>query len=183
MEPSGVVYTLHVLERGCSYILCHAPFRPYREDQTAMIHNEYEYNRPVPENPEYHSTSAGCSYWFLRLDGKNLNSKNSYSVWKGIDPELRKMEGPSVHALADELQFFVGQEIARAGGNARQPIEKLEGRKIDGLKAVKKRLFFRTGEIVTVVHFLMYGSYRVNEERKEKEERLYLDCTEDRLNF
>lgn len=83
------------------------------------------------------------------------------------------MEGPSVHALADELQFFVGQEIERVGGNARQPIEKLEGEKIGGLKAVKKRLFFRTGEIVTVVHLLMYGSYRVNEERKEKDERLY----------
>ncbi len=25
------------------------------------------------------------------------------------------MEGPSVHALADELQFLVGQKIERAG--------------------------------------------------------------------
>ena len=93
------------------------------------------------------------------------------------------MEGPSVHAIAKKLQFLEGQEIEDAGGNAKQPKEKLKGKKIDDIRAVKKRLFIETEEFAAVVHFLMFGSYRINERKEDQKERLYLECTDDRLNL
>lgn len=91
------------------------------------------------------------------------------------------MEGPSVHRVADELAGFAGQTIQSATGNAKQPLGDVEGSRIDQVRAVKKRLFLDTTDRHIVIHFLMYGSYRVNEER-ELDERLSLDCDRDTLN-
>lgn len=90
------------------------------------------------------------------------------------------MEGPGVHAVADELARFAGQRIDSVGGNADQPLDRLPGRTIDDVRAVKKRLFLDAGDQHVVVHFLMYGSYRVNESR-DLEERLELVCEADTL--
>ncbi|MFB6311305.1 MAG: DNA-formamidopyrimidine glycosylase family protein [Salinirussus sp.] len=91
------------------------------------------------------------------------------------------MEGPSVHRVADELQRFAGQTVSHVGGNADQPLDQLTDRRIDAVRAVKKRLFLDLGTVHIVIHFLMYGSYRVNETR-DLDERLRLECTEDTLN-
>lgn len=93
------------------------------------------------------------------------------------------MEGASVHRIADELQCLVGQTIDSVGGNARQPQEKLKGEKIGNVRAVKKRLFIEAGEVAAVIHFLMYGSYKINERREDLDERLTISCTQDELNF
>lgn len=92
------------------------------------------------------------------------------------------MEGPSVYRVADELDRFEGQTVVRVGGNADQPLEQLEGRSIDAVRAVKKRLFLDLDALHVVVHFLMYGSYRVNEAR-DLDERLSLECDRDSLNI
>lgn len=96
------------------------------------------------------------------------------------------MEGPSVHALADDLQHLVGQRVVETAGNAREPIEALEGREITRVEAIKKRLVLRTGSPdelgpAAVVHFLMYGTWRLNE-RRDREPRLSLRLTGDELN-
>jgi endonuclease-8 len=91
------------------------------------------------------------------------------------------MEGPSVHRVADELERFEGQTVVRVGGNADQPLERLEGRTVERVRAVKKRLFLDLDPIHVVIHFLMYGSYRVNEAR-DLDERLSLECDRDTLN-
>jgi len=91
------------------------------------------------------------------------------------------MEGPSVHALADRLQPLVGQTVEQVRGNARQPIDDLEGRTVVDVRAVKKRLVVDCGDVGAVLHFLMYGTYRVNE-RKDDEPRLALMLSEDAFN-
>ncbi len=92
------------------------------------------------------------------------------------------MEGPSVHMVADELRPFIGQTIADVGGNADQPLKLLAGEEITDVRAVKKRLFIETPAATAVTHFLMYGSYRVNE-RRDLDERLRLTCTDDELTI
>lgn len=92
------------------------------------------------------------------------------------------MEGPSVRRVADELAGFEGQTIQGAGGNANQPLQRLEGHEIEAVRAVKKRLFLDADPWHVVVHFLMYGSYRVNE-RRDLDERLALECDQDTLNI
>lgn len=91
------------------------------------------------------------------------------------------MEGPSVHLVADELAGFAGQTIESATGNANQPLGDVKGTRIERVRAVKKRLFLDTADRHIVIHFLMYGSYRVNEER-DLDERLSLVCDRDTLN-
>lgn len=88
------------------------------------------------------------------------------------------MEGPSIHRLADRLEPLEGQRIEEATGNARQPIGELEGRRIERVRAVKKRLVVETDGPAAVVHFYMYGTYRINE-RREVDPRLSLRCEED----
>lgn len=90
------------------------------------------------------------------------------------------MEGPGAHTVADELSRLAGQRIDTVGGNADQPLDRLEGRTLEDVRAVKKRLFLDAGDLHVVVHFLMYGSYRVNEHR-DLEERLELVCETDTL--
>lgn len=91
------------------------------------------------------------------------------------------VEGPSVHALADDLAFLEGQRIESTVGNARQPIDQLEGCRIERVRAVKKRLVIETDGPAAVIHFLMYGTYRINE-RRDTEPRLSLRCEEDEFN-
>lgn len=93
------------------------------------------------------------------------------------------MEGPSVHIVANKLQFLKGQKILEVDGNARQPKYKLVEQIIDDVRAVKKRLFIDTKDVGAVIHFLMYGSYRVNERRENLDERLSLLCSSDEVNF
>lgn len=92
------------------------------------------------------------------------------------------MEGPGAHAVADELTRFAGQRVESADGTADQPLARLEGRTIDDVRAVKKRLFLDANDVHVVVHFLMYGSYRVNEAR-DLDERLELVCEDDALRI
>jgi endonuclease-8 len=91
------------------------------------------------------------------------------------------MEGPSVHRVADELQQLEGQCVQSVGGNARQPLNLLAGKKILDVRAVKKRLLIEVEGATAVIHFLMYGTYRLNEER-DMDERLRLVCENDTLN-
>lgn len=92
------------------------------------------------------------------------------------------MEGPSVHATADELQVLEGETVEDVSGNAKQPIEQLEGKTVDRVRAVKKRLFIDCGPVHAVTHFLMYGTYRLDEER-DNEERLKVRTENHTLNI
>ncbi|MDY6769419.1 MAG: hypothetical protein SVU88_00435 [Candidatus Nanohaloarchaea archaeon] len=92
------------------------------------------------------------------------------------------MEGPSVHAAADELRVLEGATIDAVDGNADQPLDELGGRTIDRVRAVKKRLFLDCGDVHAVTHFLMYGTYRLDE-AKDSEERLHLACGSHTLNI
>ncbi|MDY6768550.1 MAG: hypothetical protein SVW02_00370 [Candidatus Nanohaloarchaea archaeon] len=91
------------------------------------------------------------------------------------------MEGPSVHAAADEIRVLEDETVERVDGNAKQPLEKLEGRTIEQVRAVKKRLFLDCGDVHAVTHFLMYGTYRLDEER-DNDERLKVETGNHVLN-
>lgn len=84
------------------------------------------------------------------------------------------MEGPSLHFLEKELQIFHSKKISNAYGNAKFDKEKLIGQKINDIYAFGKRLFIQLEEYVVITHFLMYGSYRIDEERADRVPRLAL---------
>lgn len=75
------------------------------------------------------------------------------------------MEGPSIYLLAQELQPFCNQTITQAFGNAHFEKEALVNQTIIDIYGYGKRLIIQTTDYALAVHFLMYGSYRIDEQR------------------
>jgi endonuclease-8 len=93
------------------------------------------------------------------------------------------MEGPSLVILKEEIKSFKGKKIAEASGLAKINCDRLPGRKIKAFSTWGKHFLIEFKDFTLRIHFLMFGSYRINE-RKEKNPSLHLkfyDGTE--LNF
>jgi endonuclease-8 len=91
------------------------------------------------------------------------------------------MEGPSLLILREELKPFLGQKVLEASGNTTQPKATLTGRRMERIETWGKNLFMtfsapsqKTEPILTKTHFLMFGSYRINEIRPGRTPRLEL---------
>jgi endonuclease VIII len=91
------------------------------------------------------------------------------------------MEGPSLVILREELQIFIHQRVLEATGNSKQPKESLRERILDRIDTWGKLLFltFTSSQssippIITRTHFLMFGSYRINDPRVGGTPRLAL---------
>lgn len=95
------------------------------------------------------------------------------------------MEGPSIHLLAQELQIIRKQKIIKLFGNAHFDIDKNEllGQTVQDVYAFGKRLVIQLNEYAIISHFLMYGSYRIDQERAGKEPRLALWTKKHKIYF
>jgi endonuclease-8 len=94
------------------------------------------------------------------------------------------MEGPSLLILREELAPFVGKKVRAVSGNTQQPKESLKGLYLSEVRTWGKNLFLlftkaraKSGETpqTVKVHFLMWGSYRINEVREGRQVRLSLE--------
>ncbi len=94
------------------------------------------------------------------------------------------MEGPSLVILKEELAEFVGNRIKGVGGNTLK-IEKqrLKNKVIRGIHTWGKHLIFEFDKFFVRIHFLMYGSYRINERKPGKKARLCFKTKSGELNF
>lgn len=75
------------------------------------------------------------------------------------------MEGPSIYLLAQELQAFCDQKIIKTFGNAHFEKEAFINQTIKEIYGYGKRLIIQTDTYALVIHFLMYGSYRIDNQR------------------
>ena len=94
-------------------------------------------------------------------------------------------EGPSLVILKEETARFVGQHIVEAGGNTTviDPT-RLLGQSIVSLRTWGKHFLIELPNMAIRIHFLLFGTYRVNEQREGKPPRLYLRTAEgEELNF
>ena len=84
-------------------------------------------------------------------------------------------EGPTLVILKEETARFEGQHIIAAGGNttALDPAE-LVGQPILALRSFGKQFIVQLPEFAFRIHFLLFGSYRIDEE-KDRPPRLFLD--------
>jgi len=82
-------------------------------------------------------------------------------------------EGPSIVILKDEAQSLVGRRIVAVEGNTRIDKERLVGQRIVALRSWGKHFLVELPTFALRVHFLMFGSYRIDA-RKEAEPRLGL---------
>ncbi|SHH71047.1 DNA-formamidopyrimidine glycosylase family protein [Massilia sp. CF038] len=93
-------------------------------------------------------------------------------------------EGPSIVILREEAARFKGKTIARAEGNTRTlDLPSLEGAKIKAVRSFGKQFLIALPNTALRIHFMLFGSYRIDE-RKASAPRLSLQCTDgSELNF
>ena len=93
------------------------------------------------------------------------------------------MEGPSLYILAQELQIFVGQSIIKIAGNAHFEKKELRKQTIQEIYSYGKRLIIQLDSHAITTHFLMYGTYRIDEQRMGMEPRLAITTPLHELYF
>jgi endonuclease-8 len=93
------------------------------------------------------------------------------------------MEGPSLVILREEMRPFVGATIVEATGASRQvDAAEFTGKPLRWIKTWGKHLLLRIGSVTLRVHFLMFGSYRINE-TKDRPAALSMNFADGEVNF
>lgn len=89
-------------------------------------------------------------------------------------------EGPSLYILKELVTDFVGQDIVRADGNMRAiDPARLVGQHILAIRTWGKHLLIEMPELVLRVHFLLFGTWRINERREGRTPRLSIETAKD----
>src|SRR5690349_6260401 len=92
-------------------------------------------------------------------------------------------EGPSIVILKEEVQAFKGKKVILASGNTKIEKERMNGQKIIDFKSWGKHFLICFKGFTLRVHFMLFGSYRINE-RKVTPPRLTLEFADGtELNF
>ncbi len=75
-------------------------------------------------------------------------------------------EGPSIVILKEQVQGFAGKKILSASGNTKLDIADLAGKKVIAFKSWGKHFLVVLPKITIRIHFLLFGSYSINEKTK-----------------
>ena len=75
-------------------------------------------------------------------------------------------EGPSIVILKEQVQAFTGKKILSVGGNTKLDITGLAGKKVLGFRSWGKHFLIALPKITIRIHFLLFGSYSINEKTK-----------------
>jgi endonuclease-8 len=92
-------------------------------------------------------------------------------------------EGPSIVILREQAAKFSGKIIRAASGNSKVDKRRLVCQRIVSLRSFGKQFLIETPVITVRIHLLMFGSYRVDERRPDREARLHLQFARGELNF
>ncbi|MEJ5990502.1 DNA-formamidopyrimidine glycosylase family protein [Ramlibacter sp. PS3R-8] len=92
-------------------------------------------------------------------------------------------EGPSIVILKEEASRFLGQTIRRVGGNTTIEKERLQDQRIEALRSFGKQFLVELPDFSLRVHFMLFGSYRINEEKSWAVPRLSLGFDDGMLNL
>ena len=94
-------------------------------------------------------------------------------------------EGPSLVILREESAPFVGKKITHAEGNTKAlDLEQLAGQKVVSMRTFGKQFLIELPDRAIRIHFLLFGSYRINERKPDRVPRLALGFADgSELNF
>jgi endonuclease-8 len=92
-------------------------------------------------------------------------------------------EGPSIILLKEAVQDFTGKKVLGVEGNTKTiNKERLLNKKVIAFESWGKHFLICFSDFTVRIHFLMFGSYLLNE-RKNAPERLSLRFSKGELNF
>lgn len=94
-------------------------------------------------------------------------------------------EGPSLVILREESSPFVGKTIANVEGNTWVlDLDRLAGKPIISMRTFGKQFLIELPDLAIRIHFLLFGSYRINERKPDRVPRLSLGFDDgSELNF
>jgi endonuclease-8 len=92
------------------------------------------------------------------------------------------MEGPSLIILKEQTKIFEGKKLFLVEGNSKIDQSRLINKKVKAFKTWGKHFLISFQGFSLRVHFLMFGSYRINE-RKEAKPRLSLQFEAGEFNL
>jgi endonuclease VIII len=86
-------------------------------------------------------------------------------------------EGPSIILLKEEVQHFAGRKIVSADGDTKKiDLNRIQQKKVLGFRSWGKHFLIEFSGFTLRIHFLLFGSYRVNDP-KDRIARLHLQFT------
>lgn len=74
-------------------------------------------------------------------------------------------EGPTIVILREEAIGFEGRVVEEVSGNSRLDLQRMRGERITALCSWGKHFLIRFPTFAMRVHFMLFGSYRINERR------------------
>lgn len=80
------------------------------------------------------------------------------------------------------MTVFIGKKVVEATGNAKIDMDRMEGKVLADVKSWGKHLLLCFDDFTVRIHFLLFGSYLVNE-TKSATIRLGLVFKSGRINF
>lgn len=83
-------------------------------------------------------------------------------------------EGPSIVILKDAVQEFKGEKIFSVTGNSKMDIQRLAGKKIIDFKSWGKHFLICFDDVTVRIHFMLFGSYSLNQQKVNRLVRLGL---------
>ncbi|HMT28165.1 MAG TPA: DNA-formamidopyrimidine glycosylase family protein [Bacteroidia bacterium] len=92
-------------------------------------------------------------------------------------------EGPSIVLFKEEVKQFTGKKIIAVSGNSNIDQSLLLNRKVVEFKSWGKHFLICFKNLSLKVHFLMFGSYRINERKPDKPIRLSLTFKNGEINL
>ncbi|MEP6513842.1 MAG: DNA-formamidopyrimidine glycosylase family protein, partial [Parafilimonas sp.] len=75
-------------------------------------------------------------------------------------------EGPSILILKEQVQSFKGKKILKISGNTKTNKHLLVNKTITDFKSWGKHFLICTPKINVRIHFMLFGSYSINEQTK-----------------
>src|SRR5438045_797050 len=91
-------------------------------------------------------------------------------------------EVPSIVIFKELVNDFKGKKIIEIGGNTKVDFSSLENQTISEFRSFGKNFFICFKKASIKIHFMLFGSYRINE-RKQTPPRLTLHFKTGELNF
>ena len=92
-------------------------------------------------------------------------------------------EGPSIVILKEQASGFVGKTIVRVEGNITIDKDRLLDQDIVALRSWGKHFLIEMPDFSLRVHFMLFGSYRINERKSWANPRLSLGFDKGELNL
>jgi endonuclease-8 len=94
------------------------------------------------------------------------------------------VEGPSLVILAEEARKFVGESVTRSSGSTKLiDVPTFQGRKLTRIRTWGKHFLLCFGKDILKIHFLMFGSYRIDEDKPGAVPRLCLTFPNGHIAF